>query len=219
MGPVRARELYSSAPSETTKQVDMSTTARQFASPGLRPEAELKCSVAVVYADTAARERGISLCHHLVREFWAEIDFEFSWWRFRYLTDPDLAEAAARAAAAADMVILSARAREDLPQHVKDWFDLWLPAGQTRDGVLIVLTDTRNEAELSLSPSVSFAEQAARRANLDCLLPLGAPQRVSGQDPLGMMRERATHVSQVLDEILHHIGPPPTLPTHWGLNE
>jgi hypothetical protein len=199
--------------------MDISTTARQLAPTGLRPEVELKCSVAVVYADTAARERGISLCHHLVREFWTEIDFEFSWWRFRYLADPDLADAAARAAAAADMVVLSARASEEMPGHVKDWFNLWLPAGQTRDAALIVLTDTRNEVELSRSAFVSFAEQAARRANLDCLLPWGAPRRVSGQDPLGMMRDRATHVSQVLDEILHHVGPPPTLPTHWGLNE
>ncbi len=197
----------------------MSTAARQISSLELRPEAESKCSVVVLYADTAARERGISLCHHLVREFWAEIDFEFSWWRFRYLADPDLAEAAARAVASADMIILSARASEELPGHVKEWFDRWLPAGKAHDAVLIVLADTVNQAKLSLSPFAAFAEQVAQRANLDCLLPLGARPRVPGQDPLGMMRERATHVSQVLDEILHHVGSPPTLPTRWGLNE
>jgi hypothetical protein len=197
----------------------MSTSLAQFFSPARQSEAESKCSAMVVYADTAARERALSLCHHLVQEFWTEIEFEFCWWRFRYLEDPDLAEAAAQAASAADLVIVSARASDDLPLHAKDWFNLWLPVCSARDAALIVLPDTRSEADLSVSPFVLFAEQAAREAHLDCLLPSGATRPLAEPGPLGVIHDRATRVSRVLDEILHHVGPPPTLPTHWGLNE
>ena len=197
----------------------MSTSLAESFSPALQTEAESKCSVIVVYADTAARERALSLCHHLVQQFWTEIDFEFCWWRFRYLEDPDLARAAAQAAAAADMVIVSACASEDLPAHVKGWFSLWPPEVSGREAVLVVLADTHDKKELSVSPFVAFAEQAARQARLDCLLPVGAPRRSADSGPLGVMHDRATHVSHVLDEILHHMGPPPTLPTRWGLNE
>ncbi len=197
----------------------MSAISEQFSTVELRPEAEDKCKVAVLYANTAARERGISLCHHLVHEFWAQIDFEFSWWRFRYLADADLAQAASRAAADADMVSVSGLASESLPGHVQDWLDRWLPVGKAHDAVVIVLADTANPVKLSASPLVAQVAEAAHRVNLDCLLPPGAPGGVSGPDPLGLMHDRATHVTEVLDEILHHISPPPTQPSHWGLNE
>jgi hypothetical protein len=173
----------------------------------------------VIYADTADRERAFSFCDRLMQQFWAEVDFEFCWWRFRYLEDPELADAAAQAASAADMVIVSARASDDLPAHVKDWFNLWLSGGSARDAALVLLPDPGHEPDLGVSPFVSFAEQTARHAHLDCLLPLRATRRFAESGPLGAMRDRATHVSRVLDEILHHVGPPPTLPTHWGLNE
>jgi hypothetical protein len=197
----------------------MSTVPDSFANFRLRPEVETQCSITVVYQDTPARERAIWLCHHLVREFWAEIDFRFSWWRFKYLAEPEIAGAAADAARESDMIIVSARVADALPSEVSDWFESWTASRESRDAALVVLTDSKSEAEISRSPSASYLQDVANRAGVDYLLPLRYPAAFRAQDQVRPLHDRATHVTEVLDEILHHFGPPPTISTHWGLNE
>ena len=76
------------------------STAKQQSEVAPDPSrAEGVCRVAMFYDDTAARDRAVTLSHHLVDHFWHELDFAFSWWRFRYLADPVVAETASVAAA------------------------------------------------------------------------------------------------------------------------
>jgi hypothetical protein len=185
----------------------------------LHPEVETQCSVTVVYQDTPGRERAIWLCHHLVREFWAEIDFKFNWWRFRYLAEAGIAEAAAQAAADSDIIIVSARVADELPREVRDWFDSWTVSRESREAALVVLTDSRTESDLNRSPSIGFIRAVAERAGVDCLFPLLHSAPYVARDPARELYDRAHHVTEVLDEILHHLGPPPPSPSHWGINE
>jgi hypothetical protein len=197
----------------------MSTALNSLSNFRLRPQVETQCSVTVVYQDTPARERAIWLCHHLVREFWAEIDFKFSWWRFKYLAEPEIAAAAARAAGDSDMIIVASRGVEDVPREVREWFESWTSSHTSGDAALVLLTDSGVDAELGRSPTASFLKAVADRAGMDCLLPLRHPSTLLAQDQVRQMHDRATQVTEVLDEILHHYGPPPSLSSHWGLNE
>jgi hypothetical protein len=196
----------------------MSTALTSLANFHLRPEVETHCSVTVIYQDTPARERAIWLCHHLVRQFWAEIDFKFSWWRFKYLAQPDIAEAASEAAGNSDMVIVSLGVTDDLSLEVRNWFTSWTSSRGVRDAAMVVLMPSKSEAEADRSPAAFFLREVARRAGMDCLLPLRHAGPQLAQEQVRLIHDRATHVTEVLDEILHHFGPPPAL-GHWGLNE
>jgi hypothetical protein len=181
------------------------------------PEAEANCTVTVAYEDTPARERALRLCHHLVRGFWAEIGFEFSWWRFRYLQDADIAQAAAEAAAEADLLLFAASGHDLVPEELRNWVELWIPRRRPQEGVILMLA--ADDPPPGASAVHGFLTNVARRAGMDCLP--HASEDLSFPAPEGVRRieNRAMQGSRVLDDILRHWGSPPGLPTHWGINE
>lgn len=176
-------------------------------------------TVTVVYEDTGSRERALSLCHHLAQGFRAEIDFNFTWWRFRYLEDTDIAQAAAQAAAASDILLFSASSQHELPEHVQNWTELWLPLRTRADGVLLVLTEDSDGTELSGSPIFRFLRNVARRASMDCLPRLPDDPWTTPPPSVYEVQNRAVQGTRILDDILRHAPPVPQPPTHWGINE
>jgi hypothetical protein len=183
------------------------------------PDAQDHCSVTVAYEDTDARQRALSLCHHLVRSFWAEIDFEFSWWRFRYLQDPEIAQAAAQTASQANVLVFSTSSTQYPSKEVTGWIDLWTPQRKSGEGVLLILTPDTDETLLDSTPLFAFLQTVARRAGMD-ILPRFAQEPwppVTANSRL--IENRARETSRILNEILRKSGTPPTLPSHWGINE
>src|SRR5437899_10601275 len=71
-------------------------------------------SVVVLYEDKETRERAMAMCDQLVKKFWSEVEFDFSWWRSDFLTDPTMAHVAAQDARAADFVIYCSSPESDL---------------------------------------------------------------------------------------------------------
>ncbi len=176
-------------------------------------------SVTVVYEDTGSRERALNLCQHLVHSFEADIDFSFNWWRFRYLGDPNIAQAAAQAAARADILIFSATHQDDLPVEVRIWTELWLPLRIPGEGVLLLLTEAAEDPELLASPLYLFLSNLARQATMDFLPrmtdePWGMPS-----ERIRNIQSRASQGTRVLDEILRRSPSAATPPLHWGINE
>jgi hypothetical protein len=120
--------------------------------------------VLVIYEDAPTRDRAVRLCDALVSKFSPDLEFEFTWWRFKFLSDPDLALQAAQAALEADLILVSVQRTEDLPLEVKAWFERWLSDRQPSEGALVVL-HTPDEAIL---PD-QYLRLVALRANLDYL--------------------------------------------------
>jgi hypothetical protein len=197
----------------------MSTTLDDRTSADPSSGTQDNCRVCVVYEDTAARDRAVGLSHHLTEQFWPEVDFDFSWWRMRYLEDPEIAEAAALAAVEADILVVSAGTLTDPPGEVRPWFELWVPHRPARAGVLLPLLHPAGAEELSESPWLTVLEEVAQQSGLECLLPSQLRGSPLFSDPARRLRQRAQHVSGVLDHILHNLGKPPSPPMHWGLNE
>ncbi len=187
-----------------------------------------RCHVAVLYENTSARERAVWLSHDLVEKFWTDIDFDFSWWRFRYLGDPTIAEQAAEAACEADILIFSAGADSQVPSELRIWLDRWLHHLGDNSPVLVPLVDPATVETLSNSPLVALLQDAAGNLGLECLLPTQLrdsflpPQLRDSylfSEPMVGLQNRARQVTQVLDDILNTLGRPPTPPPHWGINE
>jgi hypothetical protein len=198
----------------------MRTARKDLTELQLQPMNGEPWSVTVVYEDTGARERALRLCHHLVQGFKSEIDFVFNWWRFRYLEDPDIAQAAAQAAAQADIILFSTTNRDDPPEEVRNWTELWVPLRNPGEGVLLVLTEDTESDGLSASPLFRFLRNLARRAAMDCL-PRAADEPWSMPSGGGMrdIQNRAAQGTRILDDILRRTPPAPAPPSHWGINE
>jgi hypothetical protein len=197
----------------------MRTARENFTNTQLDPLSDNPWSVTVVYEDTGARERALCLCHQLVRSFQAEIDFAFTWWRFRYLEDPDIAQAAAQAAAQADILLFSVTNRDDPPQEVRNWTELWVPRRSPGDGVLLVLTEDPEDGGLSASPLFMFLNNVARRASMDCLPRFSDEPWSTPPDAIQSIQNRAAQGTRILDDILRRTPPIHAPPSHWGINE
>ena len=178
-----------------------------------------RCLVTVLYEDTRARDRAISLSHRLVRDFWHEIDFGFSWWRFRYLDDATISGAALGAAVDADIIVFSYDASHELPVGVVDWLDRWTNTRSPAAGIIVPLVDPGAATELQSSSGLVCLQDAARRVGMDCLTPGQMRYPFSPLGSVEYIHDRANQTTRVLDDILKNMGHAPTPPTHWGINE
>lgn len=183
------------------------------------PEAQDQCNVSVVYEDTDARQRALALSHHLVRSFWADIDFEFSWWRFRYLEDPEIIEAASQAAAHAHVILFSASSSQIPSEPIRNWVDRWVAQRTPGEGVLLILTAHSDDVQLAASPIYTYLSSVAQRAEMDCLPRLTGDPWVSRPESMSRMQTRAHGRSRVLDNILRQGKQSFEFPSHWGINE
>ena len=172
-------------------------------------------SALIAYEDSTTRDRALRICDRLVRNFWKDFEFDFSWWRFDFLRDAELAQTAASAAARSDLVLISAHGGRELPSPVPLWIESWLPRRGSVSGILAAMIGTGEDTFKGLTPIHVYLREAAQRANMDYL-----PQVMDA--PLGKLEtsietitKRAEKVTSLLDNILHR----PTIPSRWGINE
>lgn len=168
-------------------------------------------AVAVVYEDTLTRDRALSVCDELVRQFWAEVDFEITWWREGYLADSNIAMAAASSAINADLIVFSAHAEGELSAGLKTWIETWLDKRGDREGVLIGLIGTPQDAITGIDLKHRYLTQIAERGKLDYLSSILPMTPQSAQDSIGSIHRRAEKITSILAEIL--IYPPAQQPT------
>jgi hypothetical protein len=169
----------------------------------------------VVYEDQPTRDRALGLCDDLIRKFWSDLDVEFSWWRFDYLGDADLASQAADAAIKADLVIFSAHSAKELPLPVRSWIDLWVNRTMNRPNALVALIGVSDDQFKGLTPIHVYLREIAQQAGMDYLSHV-SDALIAGLDTStdGIAR-RAREVTTLLDQMLHR----PLVPSRWGINE
>jgi hypothetical protein len=136
------------------------------------------CTALVIYEDVATRDAAVRLCDALAQKFRSDLEFDITWWRFKYLSEPEIGRQAAQAATEADFIVVSVHSTEDLPLEVKAWFERWLSNRRVSEGALVVL-QTPVEAASAVVDSDPYLRLVALRANLD-YLPLSDTQ-YSGQ--------------------------------------
>ncbi len=156
--------------------------------------------VLVVYEDTVTRDRAIAMSDRLMRQLWGDVDFEFAWWRFDYLEDPELARAAATEAAQTDVLVFSAHDHRELPPAIERWIESWLPEREHTDGVLgaVIGSDPAPGA----MPVHVYLREVARRARMDFLPETFQALPADFDCSVEAMQKRATTKTSVLESIL-----------------
>src|SRR5215470_18066327 len=83
-------------------------------------------NVVIAYEDLETGKRAMKTYDYLVEHLGSQCLFANQMWKFDVLAVPKLREIAAKDAAAADIIIISAHEGNALPTEVKAWIDLWL---------------------------------------------------------------------------------------------
>ena len=168
-------------------------------------------SVAVIFEDAKAQENAITFCDSLVRKFWADFEFDVSWWAFEGLRAPEAADEALNKSLGANLVVFAVQSQPELPAHIHQWTSDWLERRGRREGTLVGLINSpENNAEPMLVQG--FLRHLAHCAGMDFLTEI--PQNLARRIPetLESCSERARQVTTVLDGILHRSNPVPRLP-------
>jgi len=180
-----------------------------------RREEKESCTIVVIYEDAMTRQRAMAACDFLMQQLWAEVEFDFHWWRADFLEHTVMAHAAAQQAVAADFLIFCSGAENEFSPALKTWFESWIEDRHGRDGALLNLTTSDPTETGSVRPRETFLRGIAHRAMLDYFAT--TPQTRTGTLPASFeeAEQRATQLSSVLDEILNQ----PPRPPSFGLND
>ena len=173
------------------------------------------CGVVVIYEDASTRQHAMSACDFLMQQLWSEVEFDFQWWRADFLEQAAMAQAASEQAAAADFLIVCSHPERQLSPALRGWFESWIENRHGRDGALLDLTQSFATTTISAQPTENFLRGIARRARLDYFT--STTHTMTGTLPASFeeAEQRASQISSVLDEILHH----PPRPPSFGLND
>jgi len=170
-------------------------------------------SAVVLYEDRQTRDRVLDVSQHMATQVGDEVQLRFSWWRFDFLADPDLAQQAASAAATADMLLVAAHPGRGLPLIFTQWVETWLPKRGAQESILVALIGSEHDSQDDAA--TQYLRVIATRARMDYLakplLPTASAPSVSST----AVAQRTQGKTPVLEDFLKQ--PPP--PSHWGINE
>ena len=100
-------------------------------------ESGFSLNVAGVYQDSVTRDRAVQTCRRATR-IAGEERVQSAWYNVSCLSDPGMLVDAVRAALAADVIIVSVHAADELPPSLYNWIEAWLsrrvPAGGCAGG-------------------------------------------------------------------------------------
>ena len=98
-----------------------------------------KFKVAIICEDSAAGKRAKHFYDRVIRELVDECDFSLELWNFQVLAVPGIGNSAAKAAAQADLVILSMHRKAQLSVQTRDWIERWSGLITDNKPALVVL--------------------------------------------------------------------------------
>lgn len=168
-----------------------------------------KCGVMVLYEEVPSRDLALRVCDRISQNFAGDLEFEFTWWGLRYLSDAQVSLEARRFAMEADLIIVAVQRTALLSMEVLAWFEHSLLGRRSPGGALAVLQTTADDG--SLPWQHPYLLSLAQRSHLD-YLPLSvsdlAPEE-NGSSPGEIV---LPHLSRTPDQNPQHF-------TGWGINE
>jgi hypothetical protein len=105
---------------------------------GVKP-GHRKFQIVIVYENLVSAARALRACEFLRSEFGETMAVEVHVWKMSLLEDGDSRRAAANASSLADVVIVSASGREEIPSPFRQWVDAWLQLDQCGRAALFAL--------------------------------------------------------------------------------
>jgi len=195
-------------------------------------ECKQRFNVLIAYDDVAAALRAMRLFSYLEREHGEGLKLEAKCWRFDLLEDDAWLELAVEEGIKADLLILSASSKSELPAAVQGWIKACLVLKRGSEAAVVGLFGTEEEMDQAAS-----GLQFLRRATEKCGLVFFAP-RPTRQHAAANFYGHVQQFQEVIDKNHEEAFPtnpggvgklPLPLPgglaseaipyRHWGINE
>ena len=90
-----------------------------------------------------------------------------TWYNANSLSDPGILLDAVRAAVAADVIVISVYAADELPLDLYVWIEAWLPRRLSRRGALAALVGVAEPLDSPSVRTLEYLQAVARKAQLD----------------------------------------------------
>jgi hypothetical protein len=177
-------------------------------------EPKFPFDLVVGYEDIATRNQALRLYDRLAQRLIDDYDFQCTWWKFEFLQSPTLFEQAADAAAEANMVVLSLRDSEAVPEIARQWLEAVTHRRDYRKSALVALICNLTPDKIRTAPVVTTLQGIAHLARMDFFCNTFDLPRESTDTSFEDISVRVHTVTPLLDEILHHRAPYPR-----GINE
>ena len=172
-------------------------------------------SIVVVFDDLAARQKAVQVYSRILRHFGDDFDFECNLWPFDELGPHGRGQEAAGVAASADMIVF-ASTNETLPDAIKLWIEMWLAKKGSQETSVVAMIGTPNSQERPSTPGHVYLETVSRQTGMSYFAGQFQAPKPMPACSIAAIVARASALTPVLDEILHHQAPPPV---RWGINE
>lgn len=88
-------------------------------------------------------------------------------WNFALLRDPRLRRRAALSTAKADMVVLAASGRSELPDYMRTWIDAWMGWKKGRHDALVAVLDHQMRPTPTSARLCDYLRRTARATGMD----------------------------------------------------
>jgi hypothetical protein len=122
--------------------------------------------VVIIYEDSKAGRRAKHFYDRVIQELEDECDFSLELWSFQVLALPGIGNAAARAAAHADFVILSMYGKSQLSVQAKDWIVRWSGLIGDCKPALVALLDSGATGRVTVASTLHYLRKVADRNNI-----------------------------------------------------
>jgi hypothetical protein len=125
-----------------------------------------KFNVVIICQDSAAGKRAKHFYNRVIRELVDECDFGMELWNFQVLAFPEIGNAAAKAAARADIVILSMHRKAQLSVQTRDWIERWSGLIGDDRSALLALLDQPGMSRGTVASSLDYLRKIADRKGI-----------------------------------------------------
>ena len=131
--------------------------------PGRDLDDRPKFKIAIIYEDSAAGKRAKHFYDRVIRELVDECDFSVELWNFQVLAVSEMGNAAAKAAAQADFVILSMHRKAQLSAQTRDWIERWSGLITDNKSALVALLDQPGMKRGTVASTLDYLRKVADR--------------------------------------------------------
>jgi hypothetical protein len=122
--------------------------------------------VVIIYQNRTAGYRAKNFYERIVSAFDGACDFRLDLWNFQVLAMPQINKTAAKAAAQADLVILSMCRKRRLPPEVKNWMETWLSLITDTNPAVAALVENHESNYGATTWTLSYLRSVADRYGL-----------------------------------------------------
>jgi hypothetical protein len=123
-------------------------------------------------------------------------------WKFDLLEIAKFREIAAREAAAADIILISAHGPGELPTTVKRWMELWITQRHSDPGALVVLLDGIKKPGLEDLRAEAYLRDCAIRAGMDFFIQREKQRQKRSKDDPRLNLEKELMPAAALEKII-----------------